>query len=478
MAQPTHQEQEQVEQCTLRIAVVGGPQYDRLYDRLAIFEAETGILVEVVYKGSHPELNDYIATTFPPADNNNGNSSTYKTPELDLISTHVKYAPSQAHYLQELDFSSVSQEDQDAFLDSALEACRIQGKLMQLPRMVDSRVLFYRADVLEQLGLDPAQTWQDLAKCASTIGQAFLPVGTSGQHSSEEKDLELAEVETMQGYVFPGKLSGLFGTFYELAMMEMRHPEALFDKDDRPVFEESTVVPVLRYMRHLVETGAVPSDIDHYYFDQVSSMFAEGKVAMVADWPSFYKDMKQRLKKVPGAKVKVMRYPVGANGSRSAYSGMHSFAIPKSCRYPQEALRLLKFLVDDEQQWLEATESGSFPTKKAVLQRLVDKTEEVAAATEKKGTNDDEAQLDSDRLGCLRATVEEDMAMFPHLLTYPELEDALYPMIQDAMMGRLSPEEAARQMKTRALQPILGWPVKTERNVLFVLFFGFGERGG
>lgn len=319
---------------------------------------------------------------------------------------------------------------------------------MQLPRMVDSRVLFYRADVLEQLGLEPPQTWQDLAKCASIIGQASLPVDTTEKYPT--KDSEVAEVTTMQGYVFPGKLSGLFGTFYELAMMEMRHSEALFDKGDRPVFEESTVVPVLRYMRQLVITGAVPADIDQYYFDQVSSLFAEGKVAMVADWPSFYRDMKQRLKKVSGVKVKVMRYPVGENASRSAYSGMHSFAIPKSCRYPQEALRLLKFLVHDDQQWLEATESGSFPTKKAVLQRLVNKTEEVAAAVPEVS---DDTQLDSERLGCLRVTVEEDMAMFPHLLTYPELEDALYPMIQDAMMGRQSPEEAARQMKSRALQP-------------------------
>ncbi|KAG0291682.1 hypothetical protein BGZ96_004934 [Linnemannia gamsii] len=426
----------------------GGPQYDRLYTRLATFEADTGIRVEIVYKGSHPELNDYIASTFPPADNNSVNSNN-KKPDLDLISTHVKYAPSQAHYLQEFDSSSVSQEQQDEFLDSALEACKIHGKLMQLPRMVDSRVLFYRADVLEQLGLDPPQTWQDLAKCATIIGHASLPVDTAGQHPP--KDSEVAEVTTMQGYVFPGKLSGLFGTFYELAMMEMRHPEALFDKGDRPVFEESTVVPVLRYMRQLVVTGAVPADIDQYYFDQVSNLFAEGKVAMVADWPSFYRDMKQRLKKVPGAKVKVMRYPVGENVSRSAYSGMHSFAIPKSCRYPKEALRLLKFLVHEDQQWLEASESGSFPTKKAVLQRLVNKTAEVAAEVPE--VSGDDTQLDSERLDCLRLTVEEDMAMFPHLLTYPELEDALYPMIQDAMMGRQSPEEAARQMKTRALQP-------------------------
>ncbi|KAF9099730.1 hypothetical protein BGX29_006965 [Mortierella sp. GBA35] len=452
--------------------MIGGPQYDRLYDRLATFEQETGIHVEIVYKGSHPELNDYIASTFPPASNTN-NSSNFNTPDLDLISTHVKYAPSQAHYLQELDHSCISQEQQDEFLDSALEACKIQGKLMQLPRMVDSRVLFYRADILEQLGLDPPKSWQDLQKCASIIAKASLPVTTvGGADGGSKSESGTTTKATMQGYVFPGKLSGLFGTFYELAMMEMPHPEALFDKEDRPVFEESTVVPVLSYMRQLVSSGAVPTDVDDYYFDQVSTMFTEGRVAMVADWPSYYRNMKQGLKRAQlplGAKVKVMRYPVGENGSRSVYSGMHSFAIPKSCRHPREALQLLKFLVRDDQQWLEATESGSFPTKKAVLQRLVNETEEARrhhqhhhhhkGDASSVGELDDgdasshNAVLDSERLQCLRATVEEDMAMFPHLLTYPDLEDALYPMIQDAMMGRLSPEEAAHRMKARAMQP-------------------------
>ncbi|KAG0380770.1 hypothetical protein BGX24_005151 [Mortierella sp. AD032] len=437
MAAPL-QQQEQETQCTLRIAVVGGPQYDRLYERLATFEAETGVHVEIVYRGSHPELNDFITATFPPANTDHTNRSSYKTPELDLISTHVKYAPSQAHYLQELDSSLISQEQQDEFLDSALEACKIQGKLMQLPRMVDSRVLFYRADILEKLGLAPPKTWQDLLKCAGTIGQAALPLEVGGQPVAPGlSDSAVAETRTMQG-------------------------------NDRPVFEESTVVPVLTYMRQLVVTGAVPADIDRYYFDQVSTMFAEGRVAMVADWPSYYRDMKQLLLKKAGekgggggAKVKVMRYPVGANGSRSAYSGMHSFAIPKSCRHPEKALRLLQFLVHDDQQWLEANESGSFPTKKAVLQRLVNETEEAAERSKlfveaERTTESDsqsDVQLDSERLRCLRATVEEDMAMFPHLLTYPELEDALYPMIQDAMMGRLSPEEAARSMQRRALQP-------------------------
>ncbi|KAF9290312.1 hypothetical protein BGZ68_007405 [Mortierella alpina] len=417
--------------CSLKIAVVGGPQYDRLYERLALFEQETGHRVQIVFKGSHPELNDYLATTFASY------GSSRSQPELDLVSTHIKYAPSQAHFLQELDEKLVTEKERITFLPAALEASKVQGRLMQLPRMVDSRVLFYRDDVFERLGLQPPTTWKDLLHCASTIHRANI--ATAAEPNSS----------VMQGYVFPGKLSGLFGTFYELAMMEMRHDEALFDRNDKPVFEEAVVAEVLRYMRELVTSGAVPRDIEEYYFDEVSALFAEGKVAMVADWPSFYKEMKRAVKLQPGARIKVMQYPVGANGKRSAYSGMHSFAIPKSCRYPEQALQLLRFLVRDDQQWIEASESGSFPTKKAVLQRLVEETE---ARRRDVGASEKDAILDSERLRCLEATVQHDMAMFPHLISYPELEDALYLMIQDAMMGRVTPEEAARNMRVRASQ--------------------------
>ncbi|KAF9897497.1 hypothetical protein BX616_005500, partial [Lobosporangium transversale] len=421
-----------------------GPQYNRLYQRLALFEKETGNKVEIVFRGSHPELNDFLASTF----NSTISPSEISKVQLDLISTHIKYAPSQVHFLQELGLDLVSDQQRSEFLDSALEASKVQNRLVQLPRMVDSRVLFYRADVFEKLGLTPPKTWQDLLMAASAIRRAELPVANSPNVSASDRGTGEAssQNEMMEGYIFPGKLSGLFGTFYELAMMEMQGSEALFDRQGRPIFEENVVINVLRFLRELVVSNAVPKDIERYYFDEVSALFAEGKVAMVADWPSFYGEMKRTLKeKQPEAKIKVMRYPVGANGKRVAYSGMHSFAIPTSCRHGPQATKLLHFLVRDDQQWIEASESGSFPTKRAVLQRLVEKTEE------KRRLEGSEAELDSERLECLKMTVEKDMAMFPHLKTYPELEEALYPVIQGAMMGRVTCQEAAQQMKAIAI---------------------------
>lgn len=436
---------------------IGGPQYDRLYERLPQFEHETGHKVEIVFQGPHPALNDYLSKTFQ--DHRQDQSYTdNQRPDLDLCSTHIKYAPSQAHFLQELGSDKVSKEDQDAFLFSALEASKVHGHLLQLPRMVDSRVLFYRVDVFEKLGLQVPETWHDLAAVASKIREAALPVSP--------RDETREGPETMQGYVFPGKLSGLFGTFYELAMMEMEGTESLFDKDDHPVFQEGVVVRVLNFLKRLVQTGAVPEDIEEYYFDEVSNLFAEGKCAMVADWPSYYGEMKRKLLASSSSlsarpRIGVARYPIGRNRKRSAYSGMHSFAIPKSCCHPEAALALLKFLTRDDQQWLEASSSGSFPTKKAVLQRLINvtaaavpgadnSTEEDPLVVKRSPLEQEQQRLDRERLGCLYATVESDMAMFPHLKVYPELEDGLFPMIQDAMMGRISVEEAAHRMRVEA----------------------------
>ncbi|KAG0254230.1 hypothetical protein DFQ27_006984 [Actinomortierella ambigua] len=652
----------------LHIAVVGGPQYDRLYERLKVFEQQTGHKVTVVFRGNHPELNDYLAQTFLTADQqqqreDRGQTTSLPSPALDLVSTHIKYAPSQSHFLLPLDEDlEISPVEQGEFLESALQACRVHGRLVQLPRMIDSRVLFYRRDLLERAGVLPPRdrvsengsgdndivsqwTWQDLVKIGRQIKDAKISVsetipkplslssssprrtrprfnidnsnddninnGEATRMTDKKRNVERGDAdqeEYVHGYVFPGKQSGLFGTFYELAMMTMESPDALFDSQSgQPVMDVDVVTRVLEYLRDLVQHGVVPANIEEYYFDEVSQAFQQGRVALVADWPSFFGGLKRQLaewskqeqqqaqqqqqeqqhqqreeggeveedenrghdslrhgvqassspssllplstldRPHPKIELGVMRYCPGWNGRRSAYSGMHSFAIPRSCRHRAEAVQLLKFLVADDQQWLEASESGSFPTKKAVLERLKRETraradqaskrrviigeedsykedddeereerqKRLSKESEEKGDNEEHdnvghqvqqdeetpastslsqglkrrggggdgrsdqecltgaraaepmtvavaaaalalADLEVQRLECLSATIESDMAMFPHLACYPELEDELFPMIQDAMMGRRGCRDAAEAMRAKA-QAIAAW---------------------
>ena len=46
----------------LQIALVSGPAYDSLYDRLPKFTESTGIKVNVAFSGDHPSLNHHLAT--------------------------------------------------------------------------------------------------------------------------------------------------------------------------------------------------------------------------------------------------------------------------------------------------------------------------------------------------------------------------------------------------------------------------------
>ena len=120
----------------LDVAFIGGPQYDALYSRLPRFERESGYAVDVHVQLPHPALNAHIDETYAAG------TATY-----DVISTHVKYAPAQQQWLLPLDpyFSEVELAD---FSPALLKLARVEGALVQIPRTVDARILFYRRDLL------------------------------------------------------------------------------------------------------------------------------------------------------------------------------------------------------------------------------------------------------------------------------------------------------------------------------------------
>ena len=170
----------------VRALLVGGPMYDRLYDRIPAFERLTGYRVEIVARPPHPELNARVARDFGRG-----------RPDIDLLSTHTKYAPSQARWLLPLD-GLVSKADRADLNPRALELATIGGRLMQVPRNLDLRLLYYRRDLFESISfqrryqrafrkpLDVPETWDDLVDTATIL--------TTQAHA---------------GFLFPGRDSGL-----------------------------------------------------------------------------------------------------------------------------------------------------------------------------------------------------------------------------------------------------------------------------
>src|SRR5688572_3998946 len=117
---------------TVRAVLVGGPMYDGLYETIPAFERESGLRVEVVARLPHPELNAWVEREFSAGH-----------PDVDLLSTHTKYAPSQAAWLEPLD-GLLESALLDDFLPGPAALSQLAGRWMQVPRNLDMRLLYFR----------------------------------------------------------------------------------------------------------------------------------------------------------------------------------------------------------------------------------------------------------------------------------------------------------------------------------------------
>jgi len=387
----------------LHLALIGGPQYDGLLELLPAFEKETGYRLHVDVRLPHVELNERMAKDLGTE---NG--------QYDMISTHTKYCPSQAEHLRPLD-ELVDVDELADFVPRVLELCRFghgtdpaHERLMQLPRNFDARLLFYRADLISA-----PQTWDEAAE----------------QMIKHKHDV-------LYGFAFPGRHSGLFGTFYELLGMAGGD---LFDAELNPIFNSDAGEWALDYLYrvHTVDRVTPPDLIENWYYDEISGRFRAGDVLMVGDFPGFYGLYQKRETCAVFDQFDVAAYPAGPAGIRKSYAGGHTFAIPRAARDPEGGLALAKYLTSPEVQWHEASIGGHTPVRKSIFERI-------------KSTQTGEdagARRDARRMAVLEETITHYAMVPPKFAKYPFIEDILWIGVQEAMTGKHTPRETLLLME-------------------------------
>ncbi len=302
----------------LRVALISGGMYDRLYARIPQFERATGVTVTIGFTGNHPELNAHLAAL---------DSVPYH-----LVSTHTKYAPSQLRFL-----APIQGLDTSDFFPALLSMAGIDGHLYGIPRNIDLRLLHYRTDVIET----PPATWNELVALARRTTQA----------------------PELYGFVFTGMESGLFGTFFELAECAGAR---IFPASLVPELKNEGGRWALGVLRELYASGAVPEAVAGWHYDEVHQCFRQGHAAMAPDWPGYYGSYCDASSAVRG-RFSLARMPGGPSGRVCCYAGSHTFALTQAGADCEEAQALLGFLTAPEQQALEA-QQGSVPVRPSVMQ--------------------------------------------------------------------------------------------------------------
>ncbi len=387
----------------LNVALVAGPMYDSLYELLPEFEQKSGRRVHVAARLVHPELNAHLEQVYRAG-----------TGAYDLVSTHNKYAPSQKHFLRPLD-DWYRETELNEFIPSVLEMSRVEGWLLSIPRNIDVRLLYYRQDLFQDAGeqenfrrtagreLRIPETWEELAQVAKFFTRP----------------------PELFGFAFPGRDSGLFGTFFELVAMA---GGKLFGPELRPGFVDAAGRWALGFLHRLyAEDQVTPRELPAMRYDEVSDLFLAGRCAMVTDWPGgFHRYVDPAQSRVVG-RFGLALYPMGPSGERWIYAGGHVFAVPTSVRDEEGARALLKFFTSADAQWHEA-QHGALPVLKSVQSRLRAET--------------DANSLEGHRLALLETTVNSHMLLPPRFPLYPAVEEALWTSLQKGITGEWSVDDA------------------------------------
>lgn len=377
---------------SLRVALLGDVETMPLYALIAKFSARTGVPVEVTGTAGHADLNALLAREID---------------RFDLVSTHIKYAPSQATHLLPLD-NLLSAEEIAPFRPIPMALSRIHGALFQLPRNTDTRLLVSRRSWLDEAGIEAPTTWADLAQAA-----ILLTDPACGRY----------------GYAFCCAPSGLVGEYFEL----MTAFGGTFVTDGRLDFSSDAAISALTYLHnlHVVRRVTPPAMLD-WDFGDVTQAFMRGEVGMIGDWPGSMPLLFDPERSAGAHDPTCSLYPAGPAG-RFIYSGSHSFAITRSCRNIPAAKELLLTLTSAEGQLIESR-AGALPTRSDV------------AAIVARETTDPEAIA---RQTLFDETMATAMLSYPALETYPRIEAIAYEAFSSALGGRYGVREALARAQER-----------------------------
>jgi multiple sugar transport system substrate-binding protein len=282
----------------------------------------------------------------------------------------------------------------DRLLAPSLETATFDGRVWGVPSYTNAALLYYRKDKVSSV----PQTWQDLYKQAGDRG----------------------------GIVFQGAAyEGLTCDWLELAFAA---GGSVLSKDGKKATIDSPQnVAATKLIADAVKQGAAPRAVATYMEPESLSAWQTGKYAFMRNWPYAYA-LSQDTSKLKG-KFDVAPLPAFEGAGRASILGGGNSVISRYSKNPGGALAVVDFLASqDWQTTLMAEFSQMSPFKASYDQPSVKKAMPFA---------DD-----------VRKAIEQARAR-PVSPVYPQISQAIYDNVNDAIAGRQTPEAAMKRAQAQ-----------------------------
>lgn len=279
-------------------------------------------------------------------------------PAYDVVMVDVVWYDEwvKAGYLADVT-SKITPEMKKDIFPSAWNVVSRNGKVYGMPWLLDTKYLFYNAEILAQAGFnEPPKTWEELVSMSKAIKEQGL-VEYPIVWSWKQAEASICDYTAL--------LYGNGGKF--------------LDENGKPVFNDEKGVATLSWMKQTLDEGlSNPASIS-YLEGEVLNVFNAGKAAFALNWLFMYDvanydtESSQVVGKVGIANVPVFESMAGSLKSASV-DGSSGFSVAATSPNVEAAWQFVAYLNSFEVQmkysakqlpiWMPAYEGKNLETLK------------------------------------------------------------------------------------------------------------------
>jgi trehalose/maltose transport system substrate-binding protein len=315
-----------------------------------------------------------------------------KSGECDIFSSDVIWTAEFASQKWLYDMTPYIQSRKADFIQAPLQTVTFENKQFGVPETTDAGFLYYRDDKVKQV---PA-TWQAVYKEAAQNG----------------------------GIVYQGAAyEGLTCDFLEI--MFAAGGQVLNADGTKSAINSPQSVKALQLMVDGIKNGTAPKAVTTYMEPQALSAWETGKYAFMRNWPYAYAlSQNDKTSKVKG-KFHVAPQPAFEGGGKAGILGGHNSVISAYSKNPGAALAVVDYVTSLENNVRNASKFSLAPVLSAAYDDPKVK----------------KALPFSDEL---KQAVAQAKAR-PVSPVYPQISQAIYNNVNDALAGRQSAADAMKK---------------------------------
>ncbi|MBD2312681.1 ABC transporter substrate-binding protein [Desertifilum sp. FACHB-1129] len=334
----------------------------------------------------------------------------------DLIMMDVIWTPkfAAAGWLLPLDDRvNAAQLNQD-FLEQDVQGGRYEDRLYRIPFRSDVGMLYYRTDLLEQVGAQPPETFTELVEISQQIQQNTDVNWGYVWQGRQYEGLSAMFVEILQGF-------GGFWVNPETNEVGLDRPEAL---------------EAVNFLRSTIQQGISPSGVTTYAEEETRRFFQSGQAAFLRNWPYVW-PLANEDSPVAG-RIGIRPMVAQPDSTSGACLGGWGFGIAVNSAHPDEAWTAIEYFTSEEAQRRFILETGYVPSRRSLF-------------------TDPEITARYAHYPQLLEVVES-AVLRPPIPQYAQASDILQRYLNGALTGRFTPERALQSAanETRRLLNVGG----------------------